>query len=160
MRPERISPPGGRLRIEPATWRDFGAVQRLEKVCFPQDAWPFWDVFGALTLPNVIRLKALHGAQVVGFVAADERPREHLAWIATIGVLPEYRRRGIGAALLSACERRLTVPRVRLCVRLSNTDAQRLYRNFGYQTVGQWRAYYRGGETALVMEKRLNEMSA
>ncbi len=148
------------MRIEPATWRDFGAVQHLEKVCFPQDAWPFWDIFGVLTLPNVIRLKAVQAERMVGFVAADVRPRQRLAWIATIGVLPEYRRRGIGAALLSACESRLTVPRVRLCVRLSNTDAQRLYRQFGYQTVDQWRAYYRGGETALVMEKRLNEISA
>jgi len=157
---ERISPPGSRARIEPATWRDFGAVQHLEKVCFPQDAWPFWDIFGVLTLPNVIRLKAIQDGHMVGFVAADVRPKQHLAWIATIGVLPEHRRRGIGAALLSACESRLSVPRVRLCVRLSNTGAQRLYRQFGYQTVDQWRGYYRGGETALVMEKRLNENSA
>ncbi|RMF50948.1 MAG: N-acetyltransferase [Anaerolineae bacterium] len=144
------------MPIMVATWRDFSAIQRLEKICFPQDAWPFWDVFGVLTLPNVIRLKAVDEEQVVGFVAADVRPRENLAWIATIGVLPAYRRRGIGAALLAACEARLTVARVRLCVRLSNYGAQNLYRQFGYQPIDQWRNYYRGGETALVMEKIRN----
>ncbi len=147
--------PGGRARIIPATWHDAAALRRLEKVCFPQDAWPLWDIIGVLTLPSVVRLKAVQEGRMVGFVAADVRRREDLAWIATIGVLPEYRRRGIGASLLAACEARLTVARVRLCVRLSNRGAQALYRQFGYTPAGRWRAYYRGGEDALVMEKTL-----
>ena len=80
-------------------------LRQLESVCFPKDAWPLLDMLGVLTLPNVVRLKAVVGEQMVGFIAGDIRRVENVAWIATIGVLPEYRRRGIGTALLQACER-------------------------------------------------------
>src|SRR5512147_3025206 len=103
--------------ILPATWHDLNAVRRIEAICFPQDAWPLWDIIGVLALPNVVRLKAVCDGQTVGFIACDLRLGEKLAWIATIGVLPEYRRRGIGASLLQACEDNAHLPRVRLNVR-------------------------------------------
>src|SRR3990172_6226569 len=109
--------PGSKVIIEPANWRDLNALRAMEPVCFPKDAWPLWDLIGVLTLPNVMRLKAVVNSRMVGFIAGDIRRAEKLAWIATIGVLPEYRQRGIGAALLQACEERLDVPRIRLSVR-------------------------------------------
>lgn len=147
--------PGSRVSIEPATWRDLNAVRHLEQVCFPRDAWPLWDILGVLTLPHVLRLKALVGGELAGFVAADVRWGRKEAWIATIGVLPEYRRRGIGAALLEACERQLRVERIKLCVRSSNTPAIRLYEQRGYRRVDGWRRYYADGEDAIVFEKTL-----
>jgi ribosomal protein S18 acetylase RimI-like enzyme len=92
---------------------------------------------------------------MVGFVAGDIKPSERLAWIATIGVLTEYRGRGIGAALLCACEAQLDVPVIRLVVRQSNLTAIRLYERFGYATMGKWRKYYSDGEDGTVMEKRI-----
>jgi ribosomal-protein-alanine N-acetyltransferase len=112
-------------------------------------------VIGVLTLPNVLRLKALAGGELAGFVAADIRPGRREAWIATIGVLPEYRRRGIGAALLAATEQGLSVERVKLCVRYSNTPAIRLYQQLGYVRIDVWRRYYADGEDAIVFEKML-----
>lgn len=152
--PDIQSIPGSLASIMPAAWNDFRAIQRLERVCFPQDAWPVWDILAVLTLPSVVRLKAVVDGKVVGFVAADVRRKDALAWIATIGVLPSYRRQGIGRALLATCESHLDVTRIRLSVRLSNVGAQTLYRQMGYYRVDLWRAYYKGGEDALVMEKR------
>jgi ribosomal protein S18 acetylase RimI-like enzyme len=146
----------GSVLIEPANWRDLNALRQVERVCFPMDAWPIWDLLGVLTLPNVVRLKAVADECMVGFIAGDVRPREDLAWIATLGVVPEYRRRGIGAALLQACEAQLSVGRVRLSVRLSNSPAIELYERFNYQRVGRWGHYYQDGEDALVMEKALD----
>jgi ribosomal protein S18 acetylase RimI-like enzyme len=146
----------GGVSIEQANWRDLNTLRQVERVCFPTDAWPIWDLLGVLTLPNVVRLKAMAGDQMVGFIAGDIRPRESLAWIATIGVVPEYRRRGIGAALLQACEAQLGVRRVRLSVRASNRPAIELYERFDYQQVGRWGHYYQDGEDALVMEKTLD----
>ena len=145
--------PGSPVSIEPATWRDLNALRALEQVCFPQDAWPLLDLIGVLTLPNVIRLKAQDDGKMVGFVAADIRRSQGLAWIATIGVLPEFRRRGIGAALLEACEARLDIPRIRLSVRASNHPAVRLYTRLGYHRYGSWPRYYSDGEDALILEK-------
>jgi ribosomal-protein-alanine N-acetyltransferase len=147
--------PGSRVSIEPASWRDLNPVRHLEQACFPQDAWPLWDVIGVLTLPNVLRLKAVVGGELAGFVAADIKPGRREAWIATIGVLPAYRRRGIGAALLAACEAGLKVERVKLCVRYSNTSAIRLYEQLGYTRTDAWRRYYADGEDAIVFEKEI-----
>jgi len=141
--------------IQPATWRDLNALRQVERVCFPKDAWPIWDLIGVLTLPNVVRLKAVVDDQMVGFIAGDIRPSQQMAWIATIGVLPAYRGRGIGTALLEVCEQQLSVDAVRLNVRVSNHPAIRLYKSFGYQQVGRWPHYYSDGEDALIMEKQL-----
>ena len=147
--------PGSQFTIEPATWRDVSALRSLEQVCFPLDAWPLWDLIGVLTLPNVVRLKAVSGEHMVGFIAGDLRPSEKMAWIAIIGVLPEYRGQGIGAALLEACEKQLNQPRVRLNVRMSNQTAIRLYQRRQYYQVGIWPRYYHDGEDALILEKQL-----
>ena len=143
------------VSIEPATLRDLNSLRRVEQVCFPKDAWPLMDLVGVLTFPGVVRLKAVTGKEMVGFIAGDIRRLEGVAWIATVAVLPEYRGRGIGSALLQACEDKITsVSRIRLCVRLSNDTAIRLYERHGYEKVGEWTRYYQDGESALVMEKR------
>jgi ribosomal-protein-alanine N-acetyltransferase len=148
-------PTNNSFSIEQASWRDLGDLRHLEAVCFPQDAWPLWDLIGVLTLPNVVRLKAVAGVKMVGFIAGDIRSSERMAWIATVGVLPEYRGQGIGSALLRQCEARLGMPRVRLNVRVSNITAIRLYKQVGYYQVGTWPRYYQDGEDALILEKQL-----
>lgn len=140
-----------RIEILPATLRDLFAIYRLEKRCFPLDSWPFADIIAALLLPRLVRFKAVDGDQVIGFVLG-ERDRE-MGWVATFGVDPAHRNRGVGTRLLEKIESSLATPKYRLCVRTSNESAIRLYRRRGYRTVDIWPAYYRGGEDALVMEK-------
>ncbi|MCX6069841.1 MAG: GNAT family N-acetyltransferase [Chloroflexi bacterium] len=139
--------------VVPATWRDLRAVWDLEKLCFPEDSWPWIDILAALTFPDTVRLKALVGEATVGFIVGDRRRSEGLGWIATLGVHPGYRRRGIGAMLLDRCEIDLGVPRVRLTLRPSNLGARRLYDLAGYQQIDLWQRYYRNGEDGVVMEK-------
>jgi ribosomal-protein-alanine N-acetyltransferase len=141
------------MEIIPATLRDLGGLRRVEQACFPKDAWPLLDLIAVLTWPEVVRLKAIEDEQMVGFIAGDPRPSENLAWIASVGVLPAYQRRGIGRALLRACEGRLPQTRLRLCVRISNETAIRLYKQEGYFAIDTWQKYYNDGENALVMEK-------
>ncbi len=167
-------------KIEPATWRDLGALRHLEQVCFPQDAWPLWDLVGVLTISNVVRFKAVVEGQMAGFIAGEMRRSDEVAWIATVGVLPEYRRQGIGHALIDIAEKELfraarelfrterellkskgslgtasINPKVaiRLSVRISNHEAIELYERIGYQRINTWPGYYEGGEDALIMEK-------
>ena len=148
--------PGDQVTLEQATWRDLNAIRQIEKACFPKDAWPLWDIIGVLTFPNIVRLKAVIDGLVAGFIAGDPRPAERLAWIATVGVLPEYRNQGIGTTLLKATEAKLNVPRVRLCVRISNEPAIRLYNHLDYQRIETWKRYYGDGEDAVIMEKLLS----
>jgi ribosomal protein S18 acetylase RimI-like enzyme len=141
------------MEILPANLLDLGQLRRIEQACFPKDAWPLLDLMAVLTWPEVIRLKAVVDGQMVGFIAGDPRRTEGMAWIATVGVLPEYRRQGIARALLLECEKRLSAPRLRLCVRVDNAGAIRLYEQEGYAHVGTWTKYYNDHGDALVMEK-------
>ncbi len=144
------------MEIEIANIRDLAALRRLEHACFEKDAWPLLDLIAVLTWPDVIKLKAMEDGEMVGFVAGDPRPFEGASWIATIGVDPRYQRRGIGRALLRACEERIRLPRVKLTVRMSNQAAISLYEKEGYRSVDIWKKYYNDGEDGLVMEKTLH----
>ncbi len=142
------------MDIITASFLDIGALNKLEQVCFGKDAWPFLDLVAVLTFPDVIRLKGVdENGRMIGFIAGDPRPSEGFSWIATIGVAPEFRRRGFGRDLLRACEHQLKTPRVRLSVRASNDGAIKLYEQEGYHRVDVWQSYYNDGEAAIVMEK-------
>jgi ribosomal-protein-alanine N-acetyltransferase len=145
------------MEIQVASLRDLAALRRLEHACFEKDAWPLLDLIAVLTWPDVVKLKAVEDGEMIGFVAGDPRASEGASWIATIGVDPRYQRRGIGRALLRACEERLKLPRVKLTVRMSNQGAITLYEKEGYRSVDIWRKYYNDGEDGLVMEKTLHK---
>jgi ribosomal-protein-alanine N-acetyltransferase len=146
------------MEIIPASIRDLNALRKLDRICFEKDSWPLFDLIAVLTFPDVVRLKAVEDNQMVGFIAGDPRPSQGFSWIATIAVLPGYRQRGIGRALLLACETRLQTPRVKLSVRASNQAAIHLYEQEGYRNTDVWKAYYNDGENAIVMEKSNNGM--
>jgi ribosomal protein S18 acetylase RimI-like enzyme len=142
------------MEIIPANLLDLNALRHVEKICFPKDAWPLLDLIAVLTFPGVIRLKAVEDGQMVGFIAGDPRPSEGFSWIATVGVLPEYRGKGYGRALLEACEAQLTTERVRLSVRSGNEEAIRMYNQAGYIPIDRWTKYYDDGEDAIIMDKK------
>lgn len=141
------------MEIISATLLDLGPLRAIERACFDRDAWPLLDLMAVLSFPDVVRLKAVEDGRMVGFVAGDQRESKGFSWIATIAVLPQYQRHGIGRALLRACEAQITTPRVRLCVRTDNGPAIRLYEQEGYQRVDMWYRYYKDQGDALVMEK-------
>ena len=143
------------MEIQPASIRDLTALRRLEQACFEKDAWPLLDLIAVLTWPEVVRLKAVEDGELIGFVAGDPRPSEGASWVATIGVDPRYQRRGIGRALLQACEEKTKLSRMKLTVRMSNGPAISLYEREGYRSVDIWKRYYNDGEDGLVMEKKL-----
>jgi ribosomal protein S18 acetylase RimI-like enzyme len=151
--PVKIMP---QIEFAPASLWDLNSVRQLEHLSFELDAWPLIEMIGVLSLPSIERWKAMDGDKLVGFVAADIRRRQNLAWIATIAVHPQHRGQGIGGSLMQIAEERCGLPRMRLSVRAGNRTAQALYQKRGYQQVDVWPRYYAGGEDAIVMEKVLS----
>ena len=144
------------MEILPTSILDLTSLLRLERACFEKDAWSLFDLIAVLSWPDVIRFKAVEDGKIIGFVAGDTRPSQGGAWISTIAVDPRCQRRGIGRALLLACESQVKSPNMKLTVRVSNQDAISLYEREGYRTVDIWRKYYSDGEDGLVMEKTLS----
>ncbi|MCE4604582.1 MAG: GNAT family N-acetyltransferase [Aeropyrum sp.] len=87
---------------------------------------------------------------------SEERNVGHLV---SIAVRPGYRRLGVGSALMSETVRVMKeiygVESIFLEVRVSNIQAIRLYEKFGFVKVRRIKGYYRDGEDAFVMVKRL-----
>jgi [ribosomal protein S18]-alanine N-acetyltransferase len=130
---------------------DLGRMARLHRSCF-EEAWSRSDLAHLLAMPGGFGLIArlyegglsgLDGLRGVGFaicrVAADESE------LLTIGVAPQYRRRGVAAALLRAgMERCLRVgaKSMFLEVAVDNHPAQQLYEEHGFERVGLRPDYY------------------
>ena len=65
--------------------------------------------------------------------------------ITTIGVLSEYRKKGIGELLLIGCIEQALANKSRVVtleVRVSNMEAQTLYKKYGFENVGLRKRYY------------------
>ncbi|MBA0908126.1 MAG: ribosomal protein S18-alanine N-acetyltransferase [Nitrosarchaeum sp.] len=79
--------------------------------------------------------------------------------VVSIAVLDEYRKKGIGKALV---EESVNGVKLKNCdefyleVRCSNNDAVRLYEKLGFMIRQQLNAYYRDGEDAYLMAIELN----
>ena len=139
--------------LAPLTVKDLAEVAVIENVSFTAP-WPTSAYTTELTTNRVARyIGARVLGELVGFggiwLMVDE------AHVTTMAVLPEHRRAGVATALLLELlqEARRGGARVAtLDVRVSNVDAQRLYRAFGFIEVGRRVRYYDdNGEDALIM---------
>lgn len=130
-------------------------IWRLERACFPLDAYDPLTLLSMALTHNLIRLKVVADGRLVGYASGELREWERVGWIVTIGVLPAYWGRGIGGRLLAASEdaMRPLVDRVKLTVRRSNARAIGLYERSGYRHITVMHRYYHDGEDGLVMEK-------
>jgi [ribosomal protein S18]-alanine N-acetyltransferase len=149
--PDDTLPP---IEIARATWHDVRALVRLDRRCFKSiDQFGWYEFFGLCVRPGMIALKAIDNNRIVGFIAGDPRRHEGHTIISTIGVDPDYQRRGIGERLMREVETRSALPRLLLMVRKSNLSALHLYRKLDYAIVETWPRYYEDGEDAYMMEK-------
>jgi ribosomal-protein-alanine N-acetyltransferase len=141
------------LRIEPMQLDDIDDVQRIERASFPVP-WPEYALRQELLgnrLAHYLVVRAGH--QIVAYAGVWMMVDE--AHVTTFAVLPEWRRRGIGARLMLAVMelvKELGARVATLEVRYSNLAARMLYARFGFAPVGVRPRYYSdNGEDALIM---------
>jgi ribosomal-protein-alanine N-acetyltransferase len=138
--------------IERARLRDLLAVARLHRRCFPPSlAYRLSTIFALFLWPRSRFLVARSGSTLVGCVIGDFQGGQ--TRVITIGVDPEWRRRGIASGLLREIEENLRSGNVILMVEAGNTGAQMLYRRCGYLPVGESRNYYGRGRHGIWMQK-------
>jgi len=101
-------------------------------------------------------LVAIEENKAVGYVSALIHGKD--AHVASIAVLKDYRRRGIGRALMYYLIKSLKLRNIKtisLEVRKSNTSAIRFYESLGFERVGVMPSYYEDGEDAVVFNIEL-----
>lgn len=126
----------------------------LETQLFGPEAWTEGMLRSELAEPDSRRYTIAADAddRIVGYAGLVRYDDE--AHVLTVGVVPAWRRRGVGAALLLDLLAAAGPRRVLLEVRADNAPAQRLYAQHGFRPIGRRRGYYRpSGIDAVVMAR-------
>lgn len=144
------------IKIRSMTEKDIDEVYEINRLSF-SSPWSR-ENFEREILNNKIAkyFVAEKDNKIVGYIGFWKIFCE--AQITTIAVHPDFRRKGLGEAMLDyiieLC-RKNSIEEIVLEVRVSNTIAQTLYIKKGFKKVGIRKWYYRDGEDALVMIKKL-----
>ena len=142
------------MEIRKMTDREVPQVAELEKLCFAMP-WSEKSVAGELDNPLALWLVAMEGDRLAGYVGSQTVMDE--TDMMNIAVHPDYRRRGIAAALIEALVFSLKVRgsrSLKLEVRTSNHPAIALYEGMGFVRLGLRKNYYRNPkEDALILGK-------
>ncbi|HUR69287.1 MAG TPA: N-acetyltransferase [Candidatus Thermoplasmatota archaeon] len=132
--------------MQNATVADMDALLELERACYePQQAYTREEYRYSLTRAKALNLALSERGVIVGFIGAFHHRTHRLGHVYTVNVHPKERGRGLGRALLSACEERLRalgMDRVVLEVNVENADAIRLYERAGYVRQERLKDYY------------------
>lgn len=132
------------------------AVAEIEKACF-SEPWSEEGIRAELADKTAVFFVAKHDGKIAGYAGMHNVVGE--CYIANIAVLPEFRRRGIADALISALiknARENGGEFISLEVRESNSAAIALYEKTGFEKCGIRKNFYsKPCENAAIMTKVL-----
>lgn len=146
--------PPATVRLVPMRAEHLPVVLALEDELFVGEAWTEGMLREELAAAPDSRhyVVALAGAEIVGYAGLVRYDNE--AHVTTIGVVPGYRRQGVGTAMLADLLAAAGARRFLLEVEAGNDAAQRLYARHGFVPLGVRRRYYRStGADAVVMAR-------
>lgn len=145
--------------LRPLLLADLNDLWQLDLRCFIDgEAYERETFRYLLSNPNTIarQIRSEYN-EMSAFAIAVVEP-DGVGHITTIGVAPEYRRRGLARLMLHEIERSFQVRHIttiRLEVRVGNLPAQRLYEQIGYLVVQRMGKYYSNGDDGYLMVKSL-----
>ena len=158
----------GDIVFRPFRESDLREVMNINLSCLPENYSTYFFVDLYKNFPETF-IVAEEDGQVVGYIMCRIESgfsrfslikRGH---VISIAVLPGYRRKGIGEALLrEALQAMATHYGVKECyleVRVSNTPAINLYRKIGFKIEKTIRGYYADGENAYLMRIKIMDGS-
>lgn len=138
---------------------DITQVAKIEAMTFTEP-WSEQSFLSELKNPQATILVAEANGEIAGFADMREICRE--CYINNIAILPQYRKMGMGTALMVGLQNACTenAEFITLEVRESNNVAISLYKKLGYVQVGVRRDFYREPtENASLMTKLLKQRS-
>ncbi len=142
------------IQIIPMKEAHVSQIAALEKKCF-SDPWSERSIASELQNPLSLWLSALDGARVAGYIGSQTVLGE--SDMMNLAVSPEYRRQGVGRALVQALVDRLRQMEshsITLEVRASNLPARKLYESLGFTQIGLRKDYYeKPREDACILKK-------
>jgi ribosomal-protein-alanine N-acetyltransferase len=139
---------------------DFETLYTIDQACYePAIAYSRRELRNYLRFSGTECVVAENDGRICGFcIAAYSAAR---GYIVTIDVLEEFRKHGVGSALIVEIERRLVlhgVQEIGLDTATDNAPAVAFWTKHGYRTRGLSKGYYPGGRDAYSMLKGVKRL--
>jgi [ribosomal protein S18]-alanine N-acetyltransferase len=147
------------LVIRAAEIGDLDAILALEHAVFSSDRLSRRSLRAFIVSLQRPLLVAIADGALAGYALVALRKGTAAARLYSIAVDRRVGRRGIGRALMAACERYAAAQgrvALRLEVRADNDAAIALYHRLGFRQFGRYANYYADGAPALRFEKPLD----
>jgi [ribosomal protein S18]-alanine N-acetyltransferase len=147
-----------RLSIRAAELGDLDAILALELAVFATDRLSRRSLRAFILSPRRPLIVAIADEGLAGYALVSLRERASAARLYSIAVDQRNGRRGVGRALMAACEHYAAMHgrrALRLEVRSDNSAAIALYERLGFRLFGRYENYYADGATALRFERQL-----
>lgn len=146
---------------------DLERITYINRTCLPENYSDYFFVDLYRRFPETFIVAEENG--VVGYImcrietglsSSIFRGLIKKGHIVSVAVMPEYRRKGIGEALVAKAMENMRLYKAKHCfleVRVANTAAVDLYKKLGFDVSRTVRGYYADGEDAYVMEIKLEK---
>jgi ribosomal-protein-alanine N-acetyltransferase len=145
---------------------DLAKVVEINRLCLPENYTDFFFVDLYRRFPETFYV-AEKNSEILGYIMCRiEVGLSNLGLsglmkkghVVSVAVLPDYRRHGIGEALVTQAMQGMRQYGAKQCyleVRITNESAVGLYKKLSFETTRTIRGYYSDGEDAYVMSKKL-----
>ncbi len=150
-------------RIEKVRYEELGIVKSINESILPEN-YPMYFYESLFRDYGDAFYVAKVGEEIVGYIMCRVEKEfkldiplriRRVGHIVSIAVKPNYRRMGIGTALMNSAMKSLrdvyNVEYVYLEVRVSNIPAIKFYEKLGFKITKRVVGYYRDGEDAYIM---------
>jgi ribosomal-protein-alanine N-acetyltransferase len=138
------------------TLEDVDAVTELDEKSFEKDAWSRRLFIYEAENPNAEYTVAEIDGKIIACIGINIF--EDTAYISTIAVDTEFRRRGIGQKLIAesiSIAQNLGAKYMLMEVRCSNIPSISIFKKFGFKVLRREEKYYSDGEDAFLMGRKI-----
>jgi ribosomal-protein-alanine N-acetyltransferase len=144
---------------------DLQSVMRINRVCLPENYTDYFFVDLHRRYPETF-IVAEENGEVMGYIMCRlEMGLSSFGFggltrkghVVSVAVLPAYRRKGVGRALITEALEGMKRHNAKQCfleVRVTNTQAVSLYKKLEFQITRTIHGYYADGEDAYVMTRK------
>ncbi|MEM3696498.1 MAG: ribosomal protein S18-alanine N-acetyltransferase [Candidatus Bathyarchaeia archaeon] len=154
------------FKLRKFTMNDLQKVMHINRVCLPENYTDYFFIELYQRFPETF-IVAEENGEVVGYIMCRiELGLSNFGFsgllkkghIVSVAVLHQYRRKGIGKALVAQALENMRIYNAKQCfleVRVTNTPAIELYKKLGFEITRTIHGYYSDGEDAYVMARKL-----
>ena len=154
------------FKVRKFTMGDLQSVTHINYVCLPENYTNYFFIELYQRFPETFMVAEENG-DVIGYIMCRIEvglssfgfgglmKKGH---IVSVAVLPQYRRKGVGEALINEAIKGMQLYNAKQCfleVRVTNAAAISLYKKLGFEVTRTIHGYYADGEDAYLMSKKL-----